>query len=376
VGDQSRPGITVAWSDDAVSLTAAVRQLVVEDHDRLVDEARITLDDAHELAANAFAPGQAIDVAMGWGDERTRIFTGKIVRVGGSTGSQGGITLVVHDPSAAMHRARVGRPFPEKSKLSAIVRAVKESYTDIPEGEVACDPDPTFEAPNVPSQLDRTDYQFLQELAAVWGCRCFVEVNDEAAQFYFKSVKSLFAAKPLATLSHCRGWGNVLTFRYERVAARAARQLVNTVTDPRTGTPTVTQGTPPPAPPPASGTVAPDVATAEPGVARANETATKVAAATPPEPPLVLAQLGLPSDPAKAASLVVTDPTQVIGYRGVAKVVGHAGLRAKGRVTVNGIATWAEGDWWVKRATHTWTKARDARDRPTASWETELELTR
>ena len=376
MGDQSRPEITVAWGDRGVDLTAAVRRLVIEDHDRLVDEARVTLDDAHELAANAFAQGQPVDLSMGWGDDRTRMFTGTIARVPGATGSHGGVTLVVHDPSAAMHEVRAGRTFPERSKLSDIVRAIKEPYTSIPEGEVACDPDPTFEAPNVPNQLDRTDYQFLQELASVWGCRCFVEVNDEAAQFYFKTVTSLFAAKPMATLSHCRGWGNVLTFRYERVAARVARQLVNTVTDPRTGTPTTTEGAAPPPPPVASGTVSPDVATAEPGLARAQETAVAVAAETPPPPPPVLAQLGLPSDPAAAASLVVTDPTQVIGYRAAAKVVGHAGLRAKGRVTVTGIAPWAEGDWWVKRATHTWTKTRDARDRPTASWETELELTR
>jgi phage protein D len=373
--DGSRPGITVAWGDGGKSLTPAVVQLVVEDHDRLVDEARVTLDDGHELAGNAFAKGQTIDIAMGWDKERTRIFTGRIVRVGGATGGRGGLTLVVHDPSAAMHAAYRAQTFPEKSKLSAIVRAVLAKHT-ITEGEVACDPDPTFEAPNVPRQLDRSDYQFLQELAAVWGCRCFVEVNDEAAKFYFKTVKSLFAAKPMATLSHCRGWGNVLSFRYERVAARAARQLVNTVVDPRSGAATVTQGTPPAPPPTASGTVAPDVATAEPGLARNNERATAEAAATPPEPLDITAQLGLPSDPAKAASLVVTDPTQVIGYRAAAKVVGHAGLRAKGRVKVEGIAPWAEGDWWVKRATHTWAKARDARDRPTASWETELELTR
>jgi phage protein D len=378
--DGSLPIVSVTWTAAKTPIASAVRKVVVEDHDRLVDEARITLDDGAQLAEQHVDKGQQIDVALGWGDKPTQIFTGRIVRNGGQTGTAGGApagaTLVAHDPTEAMHRETKGRTFPEKSKLSTIVETIRKDYADLKLGSIQCDPDPTFVAPGVPNQLDRTDFQFLQDLAAIWGCRCFAEINDGKLQFYFKTVKSLFAAKPMATLSHCRGWGNVLAFRYEKVASRSARQLVNTVTDPRTGTATLTEGAAPQVTPTPGGTVSPDVAKAEPEIARANDAAAQAAASSPPPPPGVLAQFGLPSDPATAASLVVSDPTQVIGYRAAVTVVGHPDLRAKGRVTLTGIAPWAEGDWWVRKAVHTWTQARDARGRPTASYETELELTR
>lgn len=378
MGDGAAPAVAIAWGEAAGSdLTPAVTRVEVEDHDRMIDEAKVTLDDAHQLAANGFAPGQRLTVAIGWERELTRIFEGRIVRTGGSAGAGGGLTLVAHDLSAAMNATPRGRPFAAGLQLSGIVSTIAAEYaTTVPVGAVECDPDPTFAAPNVPHQVDRTDFAFLQELAATWGARCFVEVNDDRSQFYFKSVRALWAAAPLAALRFCRGWGNVHEFTYERVAARAARQLVAVAQDPRTGEPARQEGTTPPATPPATGSLRSDLATSEPGLATVNEQATAVAVATPAAETGPRHLLGLPSDPARAAAAVVTDPTRVSGLRGCAKVAGHAGLRAKGRVTVEGIAPWAEGDWWVAKARHVWQRSRDGGRGSTATWVTELEVTR
>ncbi|MGE3620672.1 MAG: hypothetical protein AB7L84_09430 [Acidimicrobiia bacterium] len=382
MGDGARPTITVAWSDPPVDLTPAVTRLVIEDHDRLIDEARVTLADGHSIASNAFAAGQQIEIAMGWDGVNTKVFHGKIVRTDGaggvsSGGSGGQLTLVVHDPSAELHQPRGPRTFAAGTDLQGIVGQIMRDYPSIPVGGIECEPNPTYQAPHVPHLVDRTDFQFLQDLAAVWGARCFVEVNDDRGQFYFKSIRSLWAAEPLATLSYCQGWGNVRTFRYERVAARAARQLATTAVDPRTGAPTRSQGAEPPPPTPPGGALGSDLAAANPTLASNNDAALSVAAGAVPVTVTTPTELlGLPSDPARAAALVVTDPTMVSGFRGVATVAGHIGLRAKGRCEINGIAPWAEGNWWIKRATHTWLQARDARGRAQATWETELEVTR
>jgi phage protein D len=374
--DGAAPAIAVDWSPGGKpqDLTPAVTSLSVDDHDRLIDEARITLGDGFALAAAHFEPGQRVTVRIGWERKLTKVFEGAIDRVEGASGSHA--TLVVHDPAAPMNRGKQGRAFPPNLSLGFLVREVASKY-EVPIADISCDPDPTFAGHNTPHQVDLTDWEFLQGLARVWGARCFVEVNDDKASFYFKSVRALWAASPLATLTHCRGWGNVMSFRYERVAAKAARQLATVAFDPKTGQPVRGQGDAPPAPPPATGSLSPDLAAHEPGLAQVHQQATAATAASPPpvpSPPLHL--LGLPADPDRAAALAVTDPTQVSGYRAEATVVGNTGLRAKGRVKVEGIAPWAEGDWWVKRATHCWERARTATDQPTATYVTKLELTR
>jgi hypothetical protein len=89
---------------------------------------------------------------------------------------------------------------------------------------------------------------------------------------------------------------------------------------------------------------------------------------------------GQPSDPDLAARAVVTDPTRVLGLRGEGRAVGTVMLRAKGKVTIIGLSDWAEGDWYVSKAVHSWSDTRTPDDvrahRRRSSYETRFTATR
>ena len=53
----------------------------------------------------------------------------------------------------------------------------------------------------------------------------------------------------------------------------------------------------------------------------------------------------------------------MLGLRGEGRAVGTVLLRAKGKVTILGLAQWAEGDWYVSKAVHTWSDSAHARGR-------------
>ena len=374
--------VGVETGAQSVSLGDAVVRLEIEDHDRLVDEARVTLADSFDLAGAHLANGHAITIWLGWEGERVKMFTGTVVQIGGEVGAgatSGGTTIVAHDLSARMQAANNNFAAEPGEKLSDLVTRIASRHRGtIHMGEIECQPDPTFERANLPRQLARSDYEFLQDLARTWGARCFVEINDDQPKFYFKSIQSLWAADPLGQLDLCRGRGAITSFRYERIAARATRQLVTAAIDPVSGA-TVRGDSGPTTPPaPAAGRLSSSVTEIEPGLARANDTLATATASAVAEPPPPATIRGRSSDPARARSYVVVDPTQALGLKGEVRAVGHVELRAKGRVTLIGMAPWAEGDWWIKRVTHTFTPARPTATppRPTATYECQLEVTR
>src|SRR5207248_1575340 len=61
---------------------------------------------------------------------------------------------------------------------------------------------------------------------------------------------------------------------------------------------------------------------------------------------------GLPSDPDLAARAAQQDPTRALGFYGEGIARGTIHLRAKGKVTLEGVAGWAGGDWYVQRVNH------------------------
>lgn len=381
-GAKARPKVVITTAGGPLTIVDSVRTLTVEDHDRLIDEARITIDDSFGLAGHGVQPGQGVSVEIGWDDEFTKIFDGNVVEVTGSMGgdsASSGTTVVAHDPSAALHAASNTIVAQEGETLSQLVtRVMATHHGAIPIGEVACDPDPTFQEPNLPRSMGRTDFEFLQHLATVWGCRCFVEWNDDKSKFYFKTISSLWSAKPMGALQMCRGWGEIRSFNYERVAARAARQLVTAAIDPVSGDTTRSDSGPVvPTPTPPAG-VSAAVATAQPGLAAA-ATGLAAGASTPPPPNPPRAVPGGSSDPARSATHVIIDPTRVSGLRGEAQTAGNVDIRAKGRVTLTGISPWAEGDWWVKRVKHIVRQQRITdgdEQRLSATYECSLEVTR
>jgi phage protein D len=336
--------------DDLAPLASSVR---LEDNDRLVDEARMVFKDPDGKGAELFTNGRTLTIELGWDDEHAILFEGLVVENRPEAGAAGtrSVTVVARDLSH-----RMSLKVPEKPErhpagtLQAIVEriAARNDWTG-DKAKIVCDPNPRLTEQNDLMQGSKSEYQYLQELAERYGARAFVEYNDKSSRFYFISNRKLLEGKALGTLKYCRGIEKLIEFKYQSVAARSLRQVVASAVDPVTGEVKTAQGEKPA--PAADGST---LASAVPGPTLAP---------------------GQPSDPERAARVVVFDPTRVLGLSGEGRAVGTIMLRAKGKVEITGIAPWAAGDWYVSKATHVWTDQSTAKVKR-SSYETKFTATR
>lgn len=345
---------------DGKPVEVAVRAVTIEDNDRLVDEATLTFDDPGDKGAAFLAPDKTLTIDLGWDGEHAVLFEGLVVdrhSVAGADGKKS-LTIVARDLSQKMGKNVNGEALKPALLESIVQQVAKRNNWTGDLAKITCDPNPQLtDTSDLTNQVNETDYQYLQRLAARYGARAFVEYNDGKSRFYFVSNRSLLAAKALGRLEYCRGLNKLVEFKYSSVAARSARKYVANAVDPVSGEVKTAQG---------------DAASAPP--------VSPTAAAAPAAPASPTPAPGQPSDPGRAQRAVVTDPTQVLGLRGEGRAVGNIALRAKGKVEIVGLADWAEGDWYVSKAIHTWSDARTPDDvkakRKRSSYETKFTATR
>jgi len=357
----------------------------VEDHDRLIDRARVVIDDPQQGYAHSLTENQAVVIELGWEDEKSLLFRG--VTTQPDTESLGGtrqqVIVTAFDPSYLMNL----RPAPDKAehegKLSEIVLAVVNRPVEPAHGitadanNVQLSADPKLKLVQPPNVRD---WDFISRLAVEHGCRAFVEVDGSGkVQFYFVSEDKLLAAAPMGVLHFCSGFSEVLSFNYRRIASAAIRTAVTAIDGAKSGE--VVTGTSPgdqptAEPKPSSETRANLGKTT--GATGAYDQAISAAKDQELKPEQQVPQeflSGLPSDPDLAARLLKRDPTRIIGLFGEGVAVGTVKLRAKGKVTIMGIAPWAEGDWYVARVNHIYTRSvQGKQDRST--YRTKFAVTR
>jgi phage protein D len=347
---------------EGADLAAAVTYVDIEDHDRLIDRAVVVLDDPYGALGDIPREGQSIQIELGWASEYAVLFDGDIVRVVTEAHGprQRRVTLVGLDTS---YRMMQGEPKTRDhaGTLSSILQAIVSEYS-LPVGQVQLAPDPTFTAAMPLRQTNMKDWAFIQDVVERYGARAFVEYNDGVSQFYAVSDPQLMQGDSQGSLTYQEGPGQLLEFRYERVAASAVPQSTAVTVDPGTGDPVVSlppapvTPEPPPAPDPLRGQELDAVGS---GPSSDYTQALQQAAAakrTPDQqrPKAIVA--GLPSDPTIPDRIALMDPTRVLGLHGHGVAVGSAMLRAKGKLKIQGIANWAEGDWYVRQVNHVMTE--------------------
>ena len=354
------PFIKATWQGQDVS--TFVREAEIEDDDRLIDKAVITFDDR----VGAFTEGQTLTLELGWQNEHAVLFEGKVKEVESHAQGQGAqrTHVTAYDLAWAMNHEAKTREF-TSGTVSDAVRSIAGAYS-VPVKTIHADPDPTLTETSPERQVNVTDWVFLQELARRHGARTYVEYNDGSSQFYFVDERTLVGAPVAGGLFWCGGRGPLIEFRARRGAAGAAPSVTATATDPATGETRTTTPDPVTSPPPLSASDATTASTAGDPGAQAGLRSTLQAAATATDHPQddVPARntVGAPSDPARAAIATRRDLTRLLGLRADGLAVGTVHLRAKGTIHVAGVAGWAEGDWYVQRAVHTYRSASTGRN--------------
>lgn len=358
-----------------IDISANVRSIEVEDHDRLIDKAVVVLNDPRGTASEALREGNTLVVDMGWGGSHAVLFEGEITTVAnqeaGCDPKQ--VTLTALDLSYRMRK----RPFVAThhvGTLSAILQRIvtREATTGVAVGQIEPSPNPEFTEDAPLRQSTHNDWDFIVELARRYNCRAFVEYNAGVSKFYFIPVARLLSGDALGTLTAGGMAGRILRFGYERSASRAAPRLESVAVDPVGGD---TVATPMPAAP-AEPAHAPSDSASQAG-GDALDSALAVAAEATEQPQSQRPEglvTGLPSDPARTAAESAQDPTQALGFIARGACVGTVMLRAKGQVDVAGISGWGVGRWYVKRVKHV--LRTSAGGGMTPGYSSEFELTR
>lgn len=347
-----------------ITVTRTVQSVDVEDNDRLIDKATIVLEDPWRFLSDLPEEGQIVKIDMGWENDHAILFEGDVIRC--EVQSRGcrsqRVTITAFDPSYRLMNS------PEASgghvgKLSEILETiVQESNSGIQIGQIAPNPDPEFTEDEPLRQTNMSPWQFIQELAERYNARAFVEYNEGASKFYFIPESQLLQTK-LITLQYYHGLGQVIDFTYQRVASGASPQRTAVASDPATGEPRVSTSPPVEPEPPLRGQAATRarLRRESDNAADAYDVGLEAAASAPARRDTQLARstlVGLASDPQLAARQAEPDRTRLLGYYGRGTALGTTRLRAKGVVTIEGVAEWAEGDWYVRKVNHVFTRSQ------------------
>lgn len=343
------------WRD----LTPPLRSVDVEDHDRLTDKATIVFDDPGGALAHASFEGLTVRVALGWGDRTVTIFEGVIAghRVIATRDTQS-LELTALDFTFRMagHVPDPPRVWNSGERLSDVVRAlVTRPEYRIVAAQIEPTDDRRFDEKSPLRQANVNDWEFVLDLAHRQNCLAFVEFDGQnESRFSFVPVAKVVAAQPAGELRHICDGGHLLEFDYERIAAAAPPLRQESAIDPVSGQvvvkPVAAQQPRPALPPPAAERL-------DPRQRRALEALTELAAVADTRLTRPAERVaGAAADPAAAAARVVPDPTKRLGFSGRGVATGNVALRAKSMVTIKGVASWAEGDWYVTKANHVFTR--------------------
>lgn len=347
-GDRTNAFISVLIAGGEVQ--GDVVSVEVEDGDRAIDQATIVLDDPADRASSPFREGATVKIDMGWQNDHQVMFEGLVRRV--TVDSQARlpqrVTIEAYDLSYRLQGDPHSAEF--TGTLSSILQRLIAPATIAP-GQIEPSPDRNYTTTPL-RQTNRRDWDFIQDIARLENSRAFVEYNEGASKFYFLPASRLMSQN-LGTLQYNCGLSRLREFRYQRTASAASPQRTVDANDPVSGDPIQQRPTPavPEAPP------LPDPENLQRQTARGTAASyvqahVANASANPDSQRRGSRAAGVPDSADRAEQEARQDPTRRLGFVGEGSAVGNCHIRAKGVVTIEGIPTWAAGDWYVAQVNH------------------------
>ena len=364
--------LKVQFGTDATGdVSQQVLRIDVQDEDRGTDRATILVDNRGLTNTDAIREGNEVRIEMGWVSEHALLFVGRVQQTQTTARNNGNsqLNITCFDVSVRMNE----RPQLPNSQHTGTLLQILTNITgehDIAMGDVLIDPMPNWTEDDPLAQGTRTSWQMIQDLAEEYRSRAFVEVNthetDTTAQqenggvprLYFVSEAVLLTQEPLGKLRYCSGFGSLLEFNFMRIGSGAAPSTETTLVDDVSGEVRTERGPEPAADDSASLTAAQTnglSTTIGENRARGAETAVDLANQQPVQPTHVRPRTrlaGSPSDANRARRLVTQDATRVLGLFGRGLAMGTVFLRAKGSVDIDGLASAANGRWYLRRVNH------------------------
>lgn len=216
--------LSVDASGAGYDLSGDILSLTVEQRESQPDSMVVSLSDPYKVLSHALQEGMDIEVELGTSEDHALVFAGRVYRVDGAFPSNGVPTLRVqaYDRSQKMGLQRRNRPFTDKS-LSDIVREVASPH-GFSSVNIDVLGDPRFTGNGI-RQQDKTDLQFLLDLAQAYGCVIFVRPGDAGDTLHFVSQHSVMTSEPAVTVYYGRAGAAHPLFSFQSSANVADIEL-------------------------------------------------------------------------------------------------------------------------------------------------------
>jgi len=184
----------------------------------------VNLADPYKVFGHALQEGMDVTVELGWTDDHSLVFRGRIHQVDASFPAEGvpHLTLRAHDNGMRLGLRRRNRPWTDTS-LSGIVGKIAEDAGFVDQ-DVRLDGDPSFTGNGI-RQRDETDLAFLHRLADTYGAETYVAARDTHDEFVFLSQREIMSSAPEVTLYHGRCGVRDTLFSFQARADVARIQL-------------------------------------------------------------------------------------------------------------------------------------------------------
>lgn len=342
---------------EGVDISDFVDSLQVDESDSRCNMASLTLGDSNLVLSDLLCEGLSIEIDLGYCDAHTVIFRGLITDLQANFPSRGQPVVSINAMDSL-----ISLGFEPQTQnwggrnISDVVRkiALKNHFSPgMIEAGVGTT-DPNSESTNPLRQVEKTDLEFLLELAREYDAKLYIEHRGPVDTLNFVATQRLLDAEPIEEPLVFNA--NLDTFSVSIESSMAAAEMRLVTTDPETGDRIVIEenlvG-------PNDATWVPDperIAQTGPGAARLTALATRVVAKQQmirdywQRPPRVV---GAPARPESDRSRTLGDRARRLGQSGRGQARGSFWLRPYRRVQVEGCGgRWSGNSWYLSQVTH------------------------
>lgn len=184
-------------------LSQDLTSLVLEEDTAKPDQLTVMMSDPFKVLSHALQEGMEVEVDLGFADDHSVIFRGRIYRAEGEFPPDGVPThkITAYDKSMQMGLRRRNRRWSDL-KLSDLIEEIAGEYFDS-DVEVNLLGDPEFTGNGI-RQQDETDLAFLHRLAAMYGFEMFVVSDDDTDTLRCDAQYHIMSSAPEVTVYHGR----------------------------------------------------------------------------------------------------------------------------------------------------------------------------
>ncbi len=194
--------VSISANGAGYDLSQDLSSMTLEEDCRRPDQLTINVSDPYKVFSHAFQEGMDVELDLGYVEDHSVVFRGRIHKVDGNFPEDGvpTVRLLAQDNSMRMGLRRRNRPWTETT-LEGIVEDIASVYfTSI---DVALRGNPEFSGNGI-RQHEKTDLDFLAGLARDYGCEMYVQATDDDDTLHFTAQYIIMTSDPEVVLHHGR----------------------------------------------------------------------------------------------------------------------------------------------------------------------------